>query len=83
MVKGTCAILLAVGLFWPLASDLLSRGTVSPAEREQLAQQFVEPENCFPEPGERRAFEVGAVLLPLSIFAFCFAARYLESRSWL
>jgi hypothetical protein len=80
MVRGAVAILVAVALYWPLARYLLGAVGVPPAERDRLAAQFVEPQSCRPEPGERLAFLAGVAVLPALIGAAAFAAHWLRGR---
>lgn len=70
LVRGAVCILLAVCLFAPLGAWLYSTFAMSAEERARLAEQFVEPERCRPEPGERRAFLAGVAVLPAAIFGF-------------
>jgi hypothetical protein len=67
MVRGALCILGAVCLVAPVVVWLLSTGPVPPNERERLAQAFILPIYCNPEPGEQRAFLGSIVLLPAGI----------------
>jgi concanavalin A-like lectin/glucanase superfamily protein len=80
MLKGACCIAVSVLLFLPLALWLYSSAPMPQAKRAALAQQFVHPERCRPEPGERRAYLAGIVFLPACLFGLAFAWRRWAGR---
>src|SRR5439155_19460649 len=63
-----------------LAAWLYVARPIAPADRDTLAQGFVEPEKCRPEPEERRAYLAGVVLLPLLIFGAACACHHWAAR---
>src|SRR5437899_1309203 len=80
MLKGACCIAVSVLLFLPAALWLRSACPVSPAERAALADAFVHPGRCRPEPGERLAYLTGIVFLPACLFALAFVCRRWAGR---
>ena len=80
MVRLAGCILASVGLFAPLGALLLRHNAASPVESRSVAEQFVWPEACVPEPGERAVFLAGAVFLPVMIFALSWASRQWSKR---
>ena len=73
MFKAACCITASVLLFLPIAYYLYSAAPVDPAERAVVADRFVMPEYCRPEPGERLVYLAGIVFLPLALFGMVFA----------
>lgn len=72
MLRGALCIVAAVGLFAPLGWWLHAHHRVSPEEQEALSQAFQDPGLCRPEPGERYAYQAGAVFLTVSLFALAY-----------
>src|SRR5437868_991587 len=75
MIRGALGILAAAVLFCPIACWLLTHVSVTPERVAQSARQFVQPECCLPEPGERSAFLAGVICLPALIFLFRFVSQ--------
>ncbi len=73
MVKGACCVAASVLLFLPLAFWLHSAVRVPGREQAAIAQRFVEPQYCNPQPGERAAYLAGVAFLPASLFGLAFA----------
>jgi hypothetical protein len=80
MFKAACCIAASVLLFLPVAFWLYSAAPVNPAEQAAVADRFVMPEYCRPEPGERLVYLVGIVFLPVALFGLAFAWRCWGSR---
>lgn len=80
MVKGACCVAASVLLFLPLALWLHANVRISAAERAVVAQGFVMPESCNPQPGERLAYLAGVAFLPASLFVLAFLWRRWEKR---
>jgi hypothetical protein len=68
MVKAVLCVLAGLALYLPLGWRLYHSQPVSSAERSQVARLFVAPEECRPEPGERRAFLAFLAVVPAGIF---------------
>ena len=75
MVKGACCVAASVLLFLPLALWLHSSVRTPAGERAALANRFVMPEHCNPQPGERLAYLAGIIFLPTCLFGLAFAWR--------
>jgi hypothetical protein len=80
MFKAACCIAATVLLFLPVAFWLYSAAPVNPVENAAVADRFVMPEYCRPEPGERLVYLSGIVFLPLVLFGIAFAWRRWGSR---
>ena len=65
----------SVLLFLPIAFWLYSVAPVNPAEQAAVADRFVMPEYCRPEPGERLVYLSAIVFLPVTLFGLAFAWR--------
>ena len=80
MIKGACCVAASVLLFLPLALWLYSANRMPAAQRDAIAQDFVVPGHCKPQPGERLAFLAGVVFLPAALFGLALARRRWEHR---
>ncbi|MDB5349858.1 MAG: hypothetical protein JWN86_1105 [Planctomycetota bacterium] len=79
MSKAALGIVISVVLMAPVAAWLNRSGNAGAIGRDQVAQQFVMPRDCRPEPGERAAFMVCALGLPALIFAWATLGRKIGS----
>ena len=73
MFKAACCMAASVLLFLPIAFWLYSVAPVNPAEQAAVADRFVMPEYCRPEPGERLVYLSAIVFLPVTLFGLAFA----------
>jgi hypothetical protein len=80
MFKAACCIAASVLLFLPVAFWLSSAAPVKPTEQAAIADRFVMPDLCCPQPGERLVYFGGIVLLPLFLFGLAFAWRRWADR---
>ena len=80
MAKEACCVAASVLLFLPLALWLHSTVRVTPAQRAVVARNFVHPDECHPEPGERLAYLAGIVFLPACLFGLAFVCRRWRRR---
>ncbi len=81
MFKALCCMAASVLLFLPAAYWLYSAAPVNRAEQAAVAERFVMPEYCLPEPGERLVYLSGIVFLPVVLFGLAFACRRWGSRA--
>jgi hypothetical protein len=80
MFKAACCVAASVLLFLPIAVWLYSAAPAKPAGQEPVAQCFVVPGFCHPEPGERLVYLCGIVFLPTTLFGLAFACRCWAGR---
>jgi hypothetical protein len=80
MFKAACCIAASVLLFLPVAFWLVSAAPVKPAEQAAIANRFVMPVACRPQPGEGLVYLSGIVFLPVSLFGTAFAWRRWGNR---
>jgi Concanavalin A-like lectin/glucanases superfamily len=80
MFKAACCIAASVLLFLPIAAWVISVEPVKPAEYAALADRYVIPDLCRPQPGPTHVYLIGAVFLSASLFGTAFAWRRWGNR---
>jgi hypothetical protein len=80
MLRGALCIVLSAGLFWLLATCLWSAVEVPGAQRDEVQYQFIFPEACQPEPGERLVFLAGVAFFPVALAVGGLACRWCAAR---
>jgi hypothetical protein len=80
MGKTIACVLLAAVVFVPLACAIYSSQEVSDEQRQAVAQLFVNPGQCRPEPGERLVYLTGLFFFPVAILGLSYVIRQLKKR---
>ncbi len=82
MLKGAAIVLLAVGVFTPLAFLIQHHFAGATCDTSTAATIFAVPQECRPEPAERLIYLCGLIFLPVCIFAFARIPTPLAFSGW-